>query len=84
MPDPRLVNRSLHRNTRRSNEGEAAFAILSAPVPLRETAKNVNADEERVATLHGRVLDLAPRLRDLCWAIDAANAEPEEPQPAVS
>ena len=77
-----LLRRWLKRGERRSAEGEAAGAILAMTAPLLPTLAAVRESRERLDSLHGRVLDLAPRLRDLCWAIDAASAEPEpEPEP---
>ena len=72
-----LLVRYLKRGQRTPHEGElsgALYALATGPV---EALADVRASRERLDALHGRVLDITPRLRDLCWAIDAANAEPE-------
>ena len=72
------LRRKLFRTwTRRTASGDLAGALLDLPTSTRGALAGIRASRERLDSLHGRVLDLAPRLRDLCWAIDAANAEPE-------
>ena len=70
-----LLRRWLKRGERRPHEGEASGAILALTAPLQPTLAAIRESRERLDSLHGRVLDLAPRLRDLCWAIDAAEAQ---------
>ena len=80
-----LTRRWLKRGERRTGEGEVAGALLALTATPGSALAAVRASRERLDSLHGRVLDLAPRLRDLCWAIDAANAEPvADEQPAES
>ena len=80
-----LTRRWLKRGERRPREGEAAGALLALTAHPESALAAVRASRERLDSLHGRVLDLAPRLRDLCWAIDAASAEPvADEQPVES
>ena len=72
-----LLNRWNRRGERTPVEGALAGGILSEIGATESALADVRASRERLDSLHGAVLDLAPRLRDLCWAIDAANAETE-------
>ena len=72
-----LFRRWLKRGERRRAEGELAGAILGLPRPYANALSEIRLSRERLDAMHGAVLDIAPRLRNLCWAIDAANAEPE-------
>lgn len=72
-----LMNRWLRRGERTPARGEMAGALLALPKPAETALADIRASRERLDSLHGRALDLAPRLRDLCWAIDAASAEPD-------
>lgn len=72
-----LLNRWNRRGERTPVEGALAGGILSEIGATESALADVRASRERLDSLHGAVLDLAPRLRDLCWAIDAASAEPE-------
>ena len=77
-----LLRRWLKRGERRPHEGALAGALYRLHSDCASALGAVRESRERLDSLHGRVLDLAPRLRDLCWAIDAASAEPEpEPEP---
>lgn len=77
-----LLRRWLKRGERRPKEGALAGALLELPAPHESALRAIREGRERLDSLHGAVLDVAPRLRDLCWAIDAASAEPEpEPEP---
>ena len=75
-----LMRRWLKRGERRPKEGALAGALLDLPAPHESALRAIREGRERLDSLHGAVLDVAPRLRDLCWAIDAASAEPE-PEP---
>ena len=79
-----LLRRWLKRGERRPHEGEASGAILALTAPLQPTLAAIRESRERLDSLHGRVLDLAPRLRDLCWAIDAAEAQEREKAPKAA
>jgi len=72
-----LMNRWLRRGERRPVEGELAGGLLAEVSTTESALASIRASRERLDSLHGAVLDIAPRLRDLCWAIDAAMAEPE-------
>lgn len=74
-----LTRRWLKRGERRPKEGEVAGALINLAATPAAALADIRASRERLDSLHGAVLDLAPRLRDLCWAIDAASAEPEPP-----
>lgn len=79
-----LLRRWNKRGERTPAQGNLAGALLSMTANPAEALASIQASRERLDSLHGAVLDLTPRLRDLCWAIDAANAEPEpEPEPVV-
>lgn len=75
-----MVNRWNRRGERTPHEGVLCGAMIALTDNPSAALREVRAARERLDALHGHVLDLAPRLRDLCWAIDAANAEPE-PEP---
>lgn len=74
-----LLRRWLKRGERRTVEGELAGALLALSAPFPPALSAIRASRERLDAMHGAVLDIAPRLRDLCWAIDADSAEPEAP-----
>ncbi len=74
-----LLNRWNRRGERTPVEGALAGGILSEIGATESALADVRASRERLDSLHGSVLDLVPRLRNLCWAIDAANAESEQP-----
>ena len=79
-----LLNRWNRRGERTPVEGVLAGGIFAEVSATESALADVRASRERLDSLHGAVLDLAPRLRDLCWAIDAANAEPDPAeQPAA-
>ena len=79
-----LANRWNRRGERTPTEGILAGGILSEIGATESALSGIRASRERLDSLHGAVLDLAPRLRDLCWAIDAASAESEPAeQPAA-
>lgn len=71
-----LTRRWLKRGERRPIEGDVAGALLALTAQPESALAAIRASRERLDGMHGRVLDIAPRLRDLCWAIDAASAEP--------
>ena len=73
-----LRNRANKRGERRPVEGTLALGLLSDLGATEQALVGIRASRERLDAMHGHVLDLAPRLRDLCWAIDAANTEPED------
>ena len=73
-----LTNRWNRRGERTPAEGEMSGALLHLPEMSASALAGIRASRERLDSLHGRVLDLAPRLRDLCWAIDATEAENRE------
>jgi hypothetical protein len=73
-----LQNRANRRGERRPVEGALAVGLLADVGATEKALAGVRACRERLDAMHGVVLDIAPRLRDLCWAIDAANAEANE------
>ena len=66
-----LLRRWLKRGERRPKEGALAGALLELPAPHESALRAIRESRERLDSLHGRVLDLAPRLRDLCSALAA-------------
>jgi hypothetical protein len=72
-----LQNRANRRGEHRPVEGALALGILSDISATEQALASIRASRERLDAMHSHVLDIAPRLRDLCWAIDAASAEPE-------
>lgn len=72
-----LRNRANKRGERRPIEGALALGLLADLDATASALAAVRASRERLDGMHGVALDLAPRLRSLCWEIDAANAEPE-------
>lgn len=79
-----LMNRWLRRGERRPIEGDLAGGLLAETTMTESALSDIRASRERLDSLHGPVLDLAPRLRDLCWAIDAdlAASRDAEPEPS--
>ena len=72
-----LMRKYIKRGERRSREGNLAGAILSLTDEPARALDAIRASRETLDAMHGLTLDFVPRLRDLCWAIDAASAETE-------
>ena len=70
-----LLVRYLKRGQRTPHEGALAGALYRLHSDCASALGAVRESRERLDALHGRVLDITPRLRDLCWAIDAAEAQ---------
>ena len=70
-----LLRRWLKRGERRPHEGALAGALYRLHSDYASALGAVRESRERLDALHGRVLDITPRLRDLCWSIDAAEAQ---------
>ena len=72
-----LMRKYIKRGERRPREAALAGAILSLTDGPERQLGAIRRSREALDALHGPVLDFVPRLRNLCYAIDAASAETE-------
>ena len=77
LNDPNLVNLSLHRNTRNTRKGIMAHACMENVRPSADALNKIRQSRESLDSIFygGKLLDIAAKLRDVCYGIDSANAE---------
>jgi len=80
LNDSRLVNLSIHRNTRNTRKGIMAFACMENVRPSANALSAIRESRVRLDEIFysGKLFSLVDKLRNVCYAIDAANAEENE------
>lgn len=80
LNDPRLVNLSIHRNTRNTRKGIMAFACMENVRPSANALGAIRESRVRLDEIFysGKLFSIVDKLRNLCYAIDSANAEESE------